>query len=241
MQRISGPILILTLALSAVALSMYARGTGDSGHRVKLQGTISDSMCGSKHMVAGDDAKCARTCVKNGSHYVLLVGNEIHELTGKDEDLDKLAGERVEVTGIMASSEAIRLSSVRPLADSGPARTSKSPKKTESPRTETIEGLVRDIACPVQNKMATARTFNLKCALECVRRGSPIIVQTDDGSLYVPISEIMPDQDQRARLIPFVGKYVQVRGKIFERQGTRAIMVESVQELKGVRLVTDAQ
>lgn len=241
MKHISGRTLILTFVLSlGLALSMYAR-RDDSEQHVDLKGLISDSMCGFKHMMAGDEAKCTRACVKNGSHYVLLVGHEIHELVSEDEDLDKLAGKRVEVIGSMASNGTIRVISVRPQPGIGPARTGNGQQKTESLRSQTIEGLVRDIACPVQNGRAAARTFDLKCALECVRLGSPIIVQTDSGSLYVPISEAMPDQGQHARITPFVGKYVEVRGKIFERHGMRAIMVESVRELKAVRLVTDAQ
>jgi hypothetical protein len=38
--------------------------------QVSLTGTISDSMCGAKHMMSGVDAGCVRTCVKNGSQYV---------------------------------------------------------------------------------------------------------------------------------------------------------------------------
>lgn len=57
----------------------------------------------------------------------------------------------------------------------------------------TIEGLVRDIACPIQNKKATATSFNLECALECAKRGSPLIILTNDGTIYTPISTSMPD------------------------------------------------
>jgi hypothetical protein len=43
---------------------------------------------------------------------------------------------------------------------------------------QTIEGLVRDISCPLQNKAATATKFNLKCARQCVEQGSPSFPRT---------------------------------------------------------------
>lgn len=105
----------------------------------------------------------------------------------------------------------------------------------------TIEGLVRDIACPIQNPDAKATVFNLQCALECVRHGSPIVIQTMDGELYIPISGSMPDTDQREKLMPFVGKYVQTKGTVFERKGTRAIVISDINEMKDVHLTTDAK
>ena len=105
----------------------------------------------------------------------------------------------------------------------------------------TIEGLVRDIACPIQNPDAKAKVFNLQCALECVRHGSPIVIQTMDGELYIPISGSMPDTDQREKLVAFVGKYVRTTGTVFERKGTHAIVVSDIKEMKDVQLTTDAK
>lgn len=106
---------------------------------------------------------------------------------------------------------------------------------------QTIEGLVRDIACPIRNNKASATEFNSKCALECVRQGSPIIIQTKDGVLYIPISDSMPDKDQKSRLMPFVGKYVKATGKVYERSGTHAIVIDNISEMKNVPVITDAQ
>jgi hypothetical protein len=49
----------------------------------------------------------------------------------------------------------------------------------------------------------------------------------------------MPDSDQRGKLIPFVGKYVRANGVIYERKGTRAIVINSIQEMRDVHLKTD--
>src|ERR1700741_288889 len=88
----------------------------------------------------------------------------------------------------------------------------------------TIEGLVRDIACPIQNLDGNATHLSMKCVQECVKAGSPLVILTKDGELYLPISDKMPDYDQRKKLMPFVGKYVRVDGIAFERSGTHAIV-----------------
>ncbi len=105
---------------------------------------------------------------------------------------------------------------------------------------QTISGLVRDIACPVQNHESTARKFNLDCALQCARRGSPLAILTDDGTMYLPISASMPDTDQRAKLMPFVGKYVKVRGDVYERKGLHTIVIKEIRVDESVKVESGA-
>jgi hypothetical protein len=100
----------------------------------------------------------------------------------------------------------------------------------------TIEGLVRDIACPIQNLEATATHLSMKCLLACARNGSPLVILTKGGDLYLPISDKMPDTDQHQRLLPFLGKYVQASGAVYERNGTRAIVISEITEMKNVPL-----
>jgi hypothetical protein len=114
-------------------------------------------------------------------------------------------------------------------------------KMDPNAKTLTIEGTVRDLACPVQNPAGTATNFDLKCTLDCVKHGSPIIILTKDGLIYFPISADMPDSEQREKMMPFVGKYVQVTGAVFERKGTRAIAITQIKELKSVHLDKDAE
>jgi len=105
----------------------------------------------------------------------------------------------------------------------------------------TIEGLVRDMACPIQNLDGNATSLSLKCARACVRAGSPIAILTRDGGLYQPISDKMPDYSQRKKLMPFVGKYVRVSGIAFERNGTRAIVIAEIKEVKEVHVKIDEE
>lgn len=103
----------------------------------------------------------------------------------------------------------------------------------------TIEGLVRDIACPIQNLDGNATHLSMQCVLGCVKGGSPLVILTKDGDLYLPISDKMPDYDQRQKLMPFVGKYVRASGIVFERTGTHAIVITEIKEMKEVRLTID--
>ncbi|MGA7917960.1 MAG: hypothetical protein WCA00_22175 [Candidatus Acidiferrales bacterium] len=105
----------------------------------------------------------------------------------------------------------------------------------------TIEGLVRDIACPIQNHKATATDFNLECAKECAKGGSPLIILTRSGDIYTPMSTAMPDTSQNDKLMPFLGKFVRVRGTVYTRNGTRAITIEKIEEMKDVKLNTNAK
>jgi hypothetical protein len=83
--------------------------------------------------------------------------------------------------------------------------------------------------------------MNMKCLLACARKGSPLVILTKDGDLYLPISDQMPDEDQRQRLMPFVGKYVRASGTVYERKGTHAIVINEIVELKDVHLNIDDQ
>ena len=134
-------------------------------------------------------------------------------------------------------SLAIRYGTILLLAATVAAMSDGKTQKMTSPTTDsegtpaTVQGLVRDIACPIQNKKATSTDFNLQCALQCARNGSPLILLADDGTIYVPISESMPDVSQRERLMPLVGKRASATGTVYERAGTHAIAIKEIHEL----------
>jgi hypothetical protein len=70
-----------------------------------LTGTVSDTMCGKKHMMAGKSAaECTRECVKEGSDYALVVGDKIYTLKGDKAAIDKFAGDNVTVKGKLSGS-----------------------------------------------------------------------------------------------------------------------------------------
>lgn len=96
--------------------------------------------------------------------------------------------------------------------------------------TLTVEGLVRDIACPLQNKKSTSTSFSKDCITMCWKAGSPLGILTRDGEVYVPVTPSMPDMGQNA-LKPFVGEHVKATGKVFLRNGTHAIEISKIDRL----------
>jgi hypothetical protein len=122
-----------------------------------------------------------------------------------------------------------------------PALARQGTKMAPDAKPMTIEGAVRDLACPIQNPVGSATSFSLQCTLDCVKHGSPIIILTKTGVIYFPISASMPDSDQREKMMPFVGKYVQATGPVFTRKGTHAIAITQIKELKSVHIDTDAR
>jgi hypothetical protein len=125
-------------------------------------------------------------------------------------------------------------------ASDSPQRTSMAGDRANASQA-TIEGLVRDVACPIQNLDGTTTNSSPKCVMECVRGGSPLVILTKDGHLYFPISAKMPDTDQRQELMPFVGKYVRASGTVFERTGTHAIVIAEIKEMKEIHWTGDGQ
>lgn len=95
----------------------------------------------------------------------------------------------------------------------------------------TITGFVRDIACLLRNpKAGAANTAMTKdCLDKCIRGGSPIGILTAYGSVYVPISNMIPDTDARNQILPYAGKYIKASGKLFERGGLHSISIEKIE------------
>jgi hypothetical protein len=77
-------------------------------------GEVSDSMCGTKHMMA-NKAECTRACVSKGSNYALVVGDKVYTLNTTNkaalDELNTLAGAQAKVTGTM-NGDAIDVSKV---------------------------------------------------------------------------------------------------------------------------------
>jgi hypothetical protein len=71
----------------------------------QLRGTVTDAMCGRKHMMKNASAaECTRACVKAGSDFALAVGDKLYTLKGEKARIDKFAGANVVVTGDVEGS-----------------------------------------------------------------------------------------------------------------------------------------
>jgi len=73
-----------------------------TGKRKVLTGVVTDSYCGAQHVAANRSAaECAKDCISKGAKYVLVDGNRVYELQGDAADVNKLAGQRVQVVGLV--------------------------------------------------------------------------------------------------------------------------------------------
>lgn len=108
-----------------------------------------------------------------------------------------------------------------------PANSIRQAQDTESSDSATIEGLVRDVACPIQSKESTATNFSKDCITKCNKAGSPLGILTKEGDVYLPVTETMPDTGQ-SKLQPFVGRSVSATGKIFLRNGAHGIEITTI-------------
>lgn len=75
-------------------------------------GSISDSMCGLKHMMPGGDKECTLKCVEGGSKFVLAdtQHKKVYELSDQEKPKE-FAGKKVKVTGTL-SGDTISVSSI---------------------------------------------------------------------------------------------------------------------------------
>ena len=108
LKTVTKSILLMALAASAALAASKSQ---------TLTGEVSDAMCGAKHQMPGSAAECARACVKHGSNYALVVGDKVYTLETSDQpaldQLDKLAGAKAKVTGVV-NGTTISVKSVGP-------------------------------------------------------------------------------------------------------------------------------
>jgi hypothetical protein len=81
-----------TLVLSFASVSAYA---------ATWRGTVSDAMCGAKHVNATKaDQECAQKCVKGGEPAVFVSDGKVYKIDNQDAVRDHV-GHKVTLTGSM--------------------------------------------------------------------------------------------------------------------------------------------
>ena len=87
----------------------------------------------------------------------------------------------------------------------------------------TVRGYVLDSAC------AFLKNLEKPVSRDCAKAGSPLVILAADGTIYWPISSAMPATGQNSRLMKFAGRKVIANGKVFERSGSRALVIEKIE------------
>ena len=89
-----------------------------------------------------------------------------------------------------------------------------------------VEGYVLDSACAFTKNLD--KPISRECALQCAKAGSQLVILSDDGAIYWPIAETTPATGQNAKLMEFAGGRVTVKGKLYERGGSHALVIEQI-------------
>jgi hypothetical protein len=98
-------------------------------------------------------------------------------------------------------------------------------KAADAP-TLTVKGYVLDSACAFNKGLS--KPIGKQCAISCAKAGSPLVILANDGTIYWPIADTTPSSGQNSKLLPFAGDKVTATGKIYERGGSKAIVIEKI-------------
>jgi hypothetical protein len=90
----------------------------------------------------------------------------------------------------------------------------------------TVKGFVLDSACAFIKGLD--KPISKECAISCAKAGSPLVILAEDGTIYWPIADTTPSTGQNAKLLPFAGEKVTVTGKVYQRGGSKAIVIEKI-------------
>jgi hypothetical protein len=91
----------------------------------------------------------------------------------------------------------------------------------------TVKGYVLDSACAFTKGLS--KPVGKQCAISCAKAGSPLVILSDDGTIYWPIAATTPSSGQNPKLVPFAGDKVTATGRVYERGGSKAIVIEKIE------------
>lgn len=91
----------------------------------------------------------------------------------------------------------------------------------------TVRGYVLDSACAFTKGLK--KPISSECARACAKAGSPLVILTDNGTIYWPIADTTPSSGQNEKLLPFAGQRVTASGKVFQRGGSTALVIEKIE------------
>jgi hypothetical protein len=99
--------------------------------------------------------------------------------------------------------------------------------QAEGKASTTVKGYVLDSACAFVKNLK--KPISADCAVSCAKAGSPLVILTDDGKLYWPISNTIPATGQNERLLKFAGQRVTATGTAYEKGGSHALVIDKIE------------
>jgi hypothetical protein len=89
-----------------------------------------------------------------------------------------------------------------------------------------ISGWVIDSSCAYTKGLD--KPISVTCAKACAKNGSPLVILSDNGSIFLPIDNKTPASSQNTKLLPFAGEHVKVSGMEYARGDSHAIVIASI-------------
>jgi len=93
----------------------------------------------------------------------------------------------------------------------------------------TVKGYVLDSACAFTKGLE--KPISKECAVSCANAGSALVILAEDGTIYWPIDGATPATGQNKKLLSFAGEKVTATGKVYQRGGSKAIVIEKIAAL----------
>ena len=93
-----------------------------------------------------------------------------------------------------------------------------------------LEGWVIDSSCAYTKNLD--KPISESCAKKCAEGGSPLVILTDDGTVYLPISGTMPATGENQKLMAYAGQRVKVEGAVHQRSGSKAMVISKIEAAK---------
>jgi hypothetical protein len=91
----------------------------------------------------------------------------------------------------------------------------------------TVKGYVLDSACAFTKDLG--KPISKQCATSCANAGSQLVILAEDGTIYWPIAATTPSSGQNPKLLPFAADKVIVTGKVYQRGGSKAIVIDKIE------------
>ncbi len=93
-----------------------------------------------------------------------------------------------------------------------------------------VEGWMIDSSCAYTKDLK--KPISESCAKQCAEGGSPMVILTDDGTVYLPISGTLPATGENKRLMAYAGQRVKVEGTVHDRSGSKAMVISKIEAVK---------
>jgi len=97
-------------------------------------------------------------------------------------------------------------------------------------KTTTVKGYVLDSACAFTKGLT--KPISADCAKACAKAGSALVILADNGAIYWPIADTTPSSGQNHKLLPYAGETVTATGKVYQRGGSSAIVIDKIEAAK---------